>query len=118
MFYKPETQIIPTENMSPGVTDMIISTLNRFSPIIQKYLEDHMWTANYKKTLNFDVRQNKVVFSNTISTEDAMNNNLTHYLDLMIRYVKKVFKLKSIKYKIIEDNKFDISWILIESGYL
>ena len=118
LFYKPDTLIIPVKNMNDDMSEMISSILNRFNPIIQIYLEDCKWNINYKNTLNFNVRQNKVVFSNTIRTEDETNIKLIQHLDMLKQYIKRVFKLNSINYKIVEDNKFYMSWILIEVGYL
>lgn len=117
MFYEPEHKIHFTENNLKEIVSKICADINRFNPIIQDFLEDKRWTINIGDTLNFTIPNNRVVLSNTIATLDVTNSILISHLDMVLDYVKRVYKVTSTRYIIIEDNKFDISWVLITLGY-
>lgn len=97
---------------SLNIPCMVKCILDHFNPLIQQYMEDNVWLINYKSTLNFAVSPDKVVISNTISNLNAHNSIMIMYLDLMKRYIKNMFKLSSFKYMIIEDTKYDVTWVL------
>lgn len=114
------TERIILNSLDPLFNDTInkIHTdINRFNPIIQTYLEDKVWTLNTEDTLHFAVPKNKIVFSNTISMQDDENDTITTHMDMIIEYLKRCYKLSSLKYVIIEDNKYDVMWILLTVGY-
>ena len=115
--YRPDNKIMFNEMNLKSVADQIRSELNRFSPIVHSYLEDRVWTINYNDTMNFSVGKNKIVFSNTISTHNQENNILVAHINTMTKFIKKCFKIKTLKYAIIEDNKYYFTWILIFVGY-
>ncbi|VBB17962.1 hypothetical protein YASMINEVIRUS_425 [Yasminevirus sp. GU-2018] len=117
LFYKSDVQTSFTEDKLTEVAEMIQQILNRFNPIVQSRLEDHSWTINYKDTLNFKVKKGRVIFSNTIRTEDEGDMTITSHLNMLRSYLRRVFRVKSICYKIIEDNKFYLSWIFFEVGF-
>lgn len=81
---------------------------DKFSQIIQEYIEDTFWIINHKDTLNFCVTN--TVLSNTIKiNNDVVNTHMNN----MIKFIKRVYNVKTIKYKIVEDNKYDILWVLV-----
>jgi len=116
-FYEPVHKIKFTENNLKEVVSKICADINRFNQIIPDFLEDKRWTINIGDTLNFSIPNNRIVLSNTIATIDVTNAILITHLDMVLDYVKRVYKVTSTRYLIIEDNKFDISWVLITLGY-
>lgn len=116
-FYEPKHKIHFTESNLKEIVSKICADINRFNPIIQDFLEDKRWTINIGDTLNFTIPNNRVVLSNTIATLDITNAILITHLDMILDYVKRVYKVTSTRYLIIEDNKFDISWVFITLGY-
>jgi hypothetical protein len=117
LYYKPKKKIQFTDNNLHPVAEMILSEFNRFNSIITRYTEDHQWTINYTTTMNFVVPDTKIIISNTILTEHENNDMLLNHLDIMVRYLENKFDTPSIKYYIIEDNKYYMSWILVSIGY-
>lgn len=117
LHYRPDIKIIFNEENLETLANQIKFDLNRFNPIVQPYLEDHSWTINYKDTMNFQVGKNKIIFSNTINTDDHENNTLITHMDMMINFIKRRFKVPTLKYAIVEDNKYYFTWILISVGY-
>ena len=118
LHYRPIAKVLFDRDDLSSVANQIKMTLNRFNLIIHPYLEDRCsWTVNYKDTLNFVVPKNKIVFSNTIDTQDQENNMIIAHMDMMINYIKRCYKIPSLKYVIVEDNKYYFSWILISMGY-
>lgn len=117
MFYKPKTKIPFIKNNLIDVATKISSDISRFSPIVNVTLEDHSWTVNTEDTLNFSVPQNRVVLSNTINSDDETDSTLATHLNMLIDYIKRLYKVTSAKYTIVPDNKFDVSWVLITIGF-
>ena len=119
LHYRPDNKmrILLDKNNLKEVSEKIKIEINRFNPIIISYIEDHSWTINYTDTLNFKVEQNTIIISNTIDTSDEENHILTTHMNMLVNYIKRIFKLLSIKYFIIEDSKYDFSWIFISINY-
>lgn len=117
LHYRPDVKVAFNEDHLESIANQIKFDLNRFNLIIQPYLEDRSWTLNFKDTLNFSVPTNKVIFSNTINTEDQENNTIITHMDMIINFIKRRFKVPTLKYVIVEDNKYYFTWILISIGY-
>ena len=119
LHYRPDSKlkILLDENNLKEVSEKIILEINRFNPIIIAYIEDHSWTVNYTDTLNFKVDNNNIIISNTIDTSDEENHIITTHMNMLVNYLKRIFKFESIKYVIIEDSKYDFSWIFISINY-
>jgi hypothetical protein len=110
----------PFDKSSPSFNDVISQIkfdLERFNPIIQSYLEDRVWTLNTSDTVHFAVPKNKIIFSNTISMQDQENHTVITHMDMLIGYIKRCYKVATLKYVIVEDNKYDVVWILLSIGY-
>ena len=105
------------ENNFELITKQINYDLNRFNLLIQNYLEDKEWILNVNDTLNFSVPKHKVIYSNTISKHHQENNIIIDHMDMLINYIKRCYKVPTLKYVIVEDNKYDIIWILISIGF-
>jgi len=115
--YKPRPNICP--DIIKNTPDEIKKILDHFNPLIQYYLEDKEWLINYDQTLNFAIPDKKVVISNTISNANADNSELITHLNHVKQYIKNRYmkvnnpsSIPSIKYSIIEDSKYDVTWIL------
>ena len=119
LHYRPDNfnKIIFFNDNMDSISHNIRDEINRFNPIIQSYIEDKCWTVNFNDTLNFGVPKNKIIISNTISTYDIDNHIINEHMDMLLSYLKHIFKVSSMKYAIVEDNKYDLSWILISIGY-
>jgi hypothetical protein len=119
--YKPNTdngkKPIFNETNFEIISKQINNDLNRFNLIIQNYLEDKEWILNVKDTLNFSVPKHKVIYSNTINKQNQENNTVIDHMDMLINYIKRCYKVPTLKYVIVEDNKYDIIWILISIGF-
>jgi hypothetical protein len=119
--YRPNTnranKPIFNENNFEIISKQINNDLNRFNLIIQNYLEDKEWILNVKDTLNFSVPKHKVIFSNTINKQNQENNTIIDHMDMLVNYIKRCYKIPTLKYVIVEDNKYDIVWILISIGF-
>lgn len=110
LYYKPSSNSVPTENNNTSYS--IKQILDHFNPLVQNYTEDNEWIINHNSTLNFAVPDGKIVISNTVSNLNAHNETLITNMDLIKQYIKRMHKLSSLKYKIIEDSKYDVTWIL------
>jgi hypothetical protein len=97
--------------------ELIRDQIDKFNPLVGEYLEDTTWTINYKSTPCFQVPKNKILITNTTSLENKRNKKLTEHLDLLVEYLKRTFDQTSVRFKICEDNKFEIVWLLIAVGY-
>lgn len=117
LHYRPESKTIFNEDELEFIAHQIKSEIDRFNPIIRIFLEDQSWTVNFKSTLNFAVPECKIILSNSINTDDQENDHLIDHMDMMVKFIKRCFKIPSLKYKIVEDNKYHFSWILISIGY-
>ena len=115
--YIPKNKIYFDKQHLETIAQDIKHVLDRFNPIIQSCLEDHEWTINYDNTMNFAVPSNKIIFSNTISMNDAKNEIVIQHLNMVSHYINNMFKISSGKYVIVDDNKYKFSWILISVGY-
>lgn len=91
--------------------------LDRFIPLFSDYFEDYVWTLNTVDTMNFKVPENKIIYSNTIDSDYVDNNNLLSNLKLLISHIRRLFTIQTIKYNIVEDTKYNFSWVLISIGY-
>ena len=47
---------------------------------------------------------------------NAENINLVTHMNMLIHFIKRKFDISSIKYAIVEDNKYYFYWILISIG--
>jgi hypothetical protein len=117
LHYRPDNKVLFNEENLEIIANQIKSELNRFNPIIKPYIEDQIWTLNLKDTMNFCVAKNKIILSNTINTQDQEHNTIIMHMDMMINFIKRCFKVPSLKYVIVEDNKYYFTWILISVGY-
>ncbi len=115
--YTPTSKIYFEARYLQTIALDIKNELDRFNPIIQTYLEDDQWTINYKNTMNFAVPKNKIIYSNTISRHDASNDTVIQHMNLVTNFINNIFKISSGKFVIIDDNKYNICWILISVGY-
>lgn len=105
------------EDNCEDISNKIRYDVDRFNPIVQAYLEDRSWTINKKDTLNFSVPKNRIVLSNTIDTTVAKNTIFLTHMDMLVHYIKRCYKISSLKYLIVEDNKYDLTWVLIVIGF-
>ena len=71
------------------------------------------WKININRQINFKVPESKLVFSNTVNEDDIDNDYLDTHLNMIVRYLERITDSKSIKYYVVEDNKYDIHWVLI-----
>jgi hypothetical protein len=118
LHYNPSVKIEFTKTSQNGLlAKQIRDDITRFNPIIQSYLEDKSWVINTKDTLNFTVPKTCIVISNTIKSSDKSNNTIISHMELLMKYIERRFKVASLKYVIVRDNKYDFSWILISIGY-
>lgn len=113
MYYsRPDIISIERENLDDAL-NIIKNELDNISIILEPYIEDSTWKINITRELNFKIPDSKIIFSNTITDEGVNNGSLLMHLDVIVRYLKRISNAKSIKYHIIEDNKYDIHWLLI-----
>jgi len=91
----------------------IVKYINKFNHIVQHYLEDTVWNVHKKDTLNFKIPPNKTIITNTVSRNDSKNKSLLTHMDNLMSFIKRNFDIKKIKYRIIDDNKYKMSWIFI-----
>ena len=117
LHYRPDVKALFNEDNLASIANQIKTDLDRFNPIIQHYLEDRSWILNIEDTLNFSVPKNKIILSNTINTQDQENTTIITHMDMLINYIKRHFKVPTLKYVIAEDNKYYFTWILISIGY-
>jgi hypothetical protein len=123
--YKPRPNVCPDPDVIKNTPDEIKKILDHFNPLIQYYLEDKEWMINYDQTLNFAIPEKKVVISNTISNANADNSELITHLNHVRQYIKNRYvnvnvnvnvktpsSIPSLKYSIVEDSKYDVTWIL------
>jgi hypothetical protein len=116
LHYEPEERIKFEENNLEQTAFKIRDDINRFNLIVKPYLEDN-WKVNIRDTLNFVVPKNKIILSNTIDPVDEYNDSLSMHIDMTMNYIKRCYKVATLKYAIVEDNKFNIIWLLISIGY-
>jgi len=109
LYYKPEQKI---EVADPGFADKIKTELDTLTHIIRPYVEDSVWKINTDRKLNFRVPASKIVFSNTISRSDARNDYLMTHLTMIKRYIERISNAKSVRCRVMEDNKYHIYWLL------
>lgn len=115
--YRSKNRVELNKYNYKSIANMMITEINHFNPNIETYIEDHTWTINYKNTLNFAVPSNKFIISNSTIIDNTNNTILIAHMDNLIQYLKKMFKTKSLRYLIVEDNKYYLSWILICVGF-
>jgi hypothetical protein len=113
LYYIPEKQIRVRRATLPTATVELKAELDGVSDILSPYMEDTKWKINTERSLNFKVPDSKLVFSNTVNEDDTESDYLDTYLNMIIRYLERITDSKSVKYYIVEDNKYDIHWVLI-----
>lgn len=109
LHYKPEKKI---DTSDPDFADKIKNELDTLTHIIRPYVEDSVWKINTDRKLNFRVPASKIVFSNTISQSDARNDYLMTHLTMIRRYIERISNAKSVRCRVMEDNKYHIYWLL------
>lgn len=115
LFYSPKELISFDDKTLEEMAEFIKNDINRFNLIIQHLLENRSWTINSKDTLNFSLPKNKIIISNTIITYNEENSSLLMHMDMLADYIRRVYKV-SMKYTIVDDNKYHFSWIFIVIG--
>lgn len=113
MYYKPQERILVTKDNLESASHQLKLELDGISDILSPYMEDTKWKINIKRDVNFKVPESKLVFSNTVLESDIESDYLSTYLNMVIRYLERITDSKSVKYYIVEDNKYDIHWALI-----
>lgn len=96
--------------------NLICQELNRLSELLidvaegVDYIEDPEWTVNMSRQLNFVVPDNHVVFSNTLTqfrTDEIYKRRIKKIYMWLSSYVNTDVKMYEL-----EDNKYDITWLL------
>jgi hypothetical protein len=113
LFYNPLKQIRVSRSNLADVSHRLKAELDSVTAILNAYMEDKVWKINIGRKINFKVPESKLVFSNTVNADDIDNNYLTTHLNMIIRYLERITDAKSVKYYVVEDNKYDIHWVLI-----
>lgn len=118
--YSPNNKIIvesPVNAYPDSISNLMTNEINRFNIFIENIIEDDTWIINFKNTKNFSVPKNKFIISNTIEIDNITNCALSEHMELLSNYLKRMFDMASLKYAIVEDNKYYMAWILIIIGY-
>ena len=115
--YSPKEKILVESSCLNNVSELIKTEINRFNHLIRYLIEDDTWIINNETTKNFIVPKNKFVISNTTEIDNINNDLLLDHMDLLCIYLKRMFNVPLLKYSIVEDNKYDIAWILILIGF-
>jgi len=113
LYYKPKKQIRVRKSNLPTVAIEIKAELDGITDILSPYVEDTKWKINIERNLNFKVPESKLVFSNTVNSDDIESEYLDTYLNMIIRYLERITDSNSVKFYIVEDNKYNIHWVLI-----
>ena len=113
VFLKYELLYYTADKKFKNDINNIVKYVNKFCPIVQHFLEDTEWNIHTKDTLNFKVPSNKTVLTNTVSKIDATNKKLIKYMDELVDFIKRNFDVKKVRYRIIDDNKYKMSWLFI-----
>jgi hypothetical protein len=113
MYYSPSIRLNMRNSNMDEVSIIIKNELDCISSVARAYLEDDEWKINNQRELNFKVPESKIVFSNTVRGDKFDNEYLLMYLDMIMKYLERFTNSRSIKYRIVEDNKYDIHWVLI-----
>lgn len=93
--------------------EKIKNDANRFNVLIDDIIEDKLWTEHLQDTQNFCVPPESIVLSNTLLSCDEDNKLLIEYMKNLTEYLKSCYHVRKLFYEIVEDNKYDISWIFI-----
>lgn len=93
--------------------DEILNTINKFNPLIEDYLENHIFIHNTKSTTSFIIKDKYNVYSNSICLKDKKNIIIKKHLNSLQKYLNRNFK-SDFKSYIEQDDKFDLCWIFIK----
>lgn len=111
-YYVPEKPLKIFRSSIDTDANIIKHELDNVTDVLRAYVEDFEWKVNINRDLNFKVPQSKVIFSNTVKPEDFDNEDFTDYLNIIIKYLRRITGNK-VKYYIEQDNKYEIYWVLI-----
>ena len=109
----PEKKILLTASNCHQIIKDMKKILDTYSPIIYHLLEDKVWNIDRKNTMNYAIPKNSIIFSNTTSIKNSNSPTLHDHLKMIIKFFYKLFEIKSIKYSIIKDSKYDMFWVII-----
>lgn len=113
LYYRPKKQIRVKKSTLPTTSLKLKAEIDSVSDILSPYMEDTKWKINTQRNLNFKVPESKLVFSNTVNEDDIESDYLDTYLNMIIRYLERITDSRSVKYYVVEDNKYHIHWVLI-----
>ncbi len=115
--FTPQNKIIYDNSESNIIK--INEVMNKFIPLINNVIDDCEWTANRENTFNYKVPKKSVVYSVTMPSTNENNISIVElHLSKIKNYLIRMFCNINIKYKIVDDSKYDIKWVLIKISYI
>jgi hypothetical protein len=114
LFYKPTNKIKFNIDEHPKT---ILNNINKFGFLIKKYLDDDTFNLHYTSTPFFTFDDNTIVISNTINDTYHKNDNIINHMNLINKYLSRIYDNCSIDFNIKNDERYDISWLLIIINY-
>ena len=87
------------------------------NPLFGNLFEDNVWKFHDKTSTKYPLKDNEIIFENSISLVDEFseeNEKVDDYIRLIRKHLNKLSDNIKVSDKIIEDNHNEISWILLK----
>ena len=125
-FIKNKLLLMDLENYTPDKNELItknefISYVHQlfkfYNNLFMQFYEDNIWILHDKTSTKYPLKDNEIVFENSIKymDEDSINNEKAEYYIKLIRnHLNELCKKIRVSTKIIEDPNNEICWILLK----
>jgi hypothetical protein len=110
---------VPDSNESIGKDDFISYVLQLFkyyNELFVEYYEDTVWIIHDKTSKKYPLKENEIVFENSVSFVDnsLYNDKAEYYIKLIKNHLNKLSSKIHVSTKIIEDSDNEICWMLLK----
>ena len=111
---------IPNNNEEITKIDFIsyvVQLLKYYNDLFMEFFEDNIWVIHDKTSKKYPLKDNEIVFENSISFVDensVSNDKAEYYIKLIKNHLKKLSSKIHVSTKIIEDSDNEICWMLLK----
>jgi hypothetical protein len=111
--YTPQNNETITKN---DFLTYVIQLLKYYNDLFIEFYEDNIWIIHDKSSIKYPLKENEIVFENSISLVEnsSYNDRGEYYIKLIRNKLNKISSKIHISTKIIEDNNNEICWILLK----
>jgi len=124
-YIKNKLLLLDLENYVPKNNELItkddfisyvLQLFKFYNQLFIEYYEDNIWIIHDKTSKKYPLKENELVFENSISFVDnsSYNDKAEYYIKLIRNHLNKLSSKIHTSIKIIEDSDNEICWILLK----